>query len=68
MIESRLIQVMAEKKIKRQELAEKSGVSPSTISKMRNNIYPTRIEVDTVDKLCAVLECSVGDLYVFVKD
>jgi len=26
-----------------------------------------RIEVDTVDKLCRVLGCGVGDLYVIVE-
>lgn len=68
MIECRLVQVMAEKRMGRKNLADLSGVSLSSISKMRSTVYPTRIEAGTVNKLCKVLKCSVGDLYVIVED
>jgi len=66
-IECRLIQVMAEKRIGRGELAEKTGISLATISKLRSNVYPTRIELNTIDKICKVLACNFGDLFVRVE-
>ena len=50
------------------ELAEKTGISRSTISRMRSNVYPTRIEIDTLDRICKVLGCKIQDLLEYVED
>ena len=48
-------------------LAEKSGLSYSTISKLRNRI-PSRLDLDTLNALCQVLGCKVGDLIEYIPD
>jgi putative transcriptional regulator len=49
------------------DLAEKTGLSYSTISKLRNRI-PSRLDMDTLNALCEVLNCKVGDLVEYVSD
>jgi putative transcriptional regulator len=49
------------------ELQVRSGLAYSTINDLFNN-KPRRIELDTIDVLCRVLKCRVGDLLVYVPD
>lgn len=49
-----------------QDVHEKTGLSRNTIS----NLYKdnaTRIDYDTVVKLCELFECSIDDLYTLEK-
>ena len=68
MIRSGLVQAMAAIPMGTGELAEKTGISRSTISRMRSNVYPTRIEIDTLDRICKVLGCKIQDLLEYVEN
>ena len=43
------------------ELSRRSGVSLTTINAMVNN-KTTRVDLETLDKLCKVLNCAPGAL------
>lgn len=45
-----------------QDMHEKTGLSRNTISNLYND-RATRVDYDTIDKLCTVLDCSVADLF-----
>jgi putative transcriptional regulator len=67
MMEFRLRVVMAEKNISNKKLASLTGLAYGTISKLKTST-PTRIEVETMDKLCAALKCQPGDLWRYMPD
>lgn len=48
-------------------LAKTSGIAYSTIHKLRK-APPRGISLDTLDKLCAALDCEPGDLLKRVPD
>ena len=57
--------IIFEKKMKKKELCELAGVSPSTISKMgRNEI----VSMEVVAKICLKLNCTVDDILEIVPD
>lgn len=45
------------------ELAVKAKLQPKTVSGIYNN-KAKRIDLDTIDALCRVLECEPGELFV----
>lgn len=57
----RLVAVMADREIDNQKLHELTGLHPGTISKLRNNL-PSRLDIETLEKLCTALKCQPGDL------
>lgn len=61
MIKIHLSRILGEKRWSQAELARKTGIRPNTISEMYNEIID-RINVDHLDILCEVLNCSVSDL------
>jgi putative transcriptional regulator len=66
-IKWRLIAVMADQEVDNQELHELTGLHLGTIAKLRNN-PPSRIDTDTLNKLCMALRCQPGDLLRYVPD
>jgi len=44
------------------ELSEKTGIRPGTIGSMYHGRIK-RIDLDQIDRLCAVLDCQPGDLF-----
>jgi len=46
-------------------LREKCGIDRKTIRRLRAN---ENVETKTLNKLCTVLDCSLSDIAVFVKD
>lgn len=65
-IKWRLKAVMADREIDNQKLHELTGLHLGTIAKLRNNI-PSRLETETLDKLCQALNCQPGDLLRYVE-
>lgn len=63
----RLAVIMAERNMNNKALAEATGMHPTTISKLRQNL-PDRFDMDTLVALCKALECQPGDLLVYVGD
>lgn len=67
MINIRVSELMGRFKLTKKELAEKTGIRPNTISALW---YGTskRLDIDHIDKLCAVLNCQPGDLLEYIPD
>lgn len=59
---------MAELHIGNKELAEASGVSPTTISRLKHTDELRQISGDVLSRLCFALNCSPGDLLVYIPD
>lgn len=47
-------------------LAKHTGITPSTINKLCKN-KTSRIDFDTLDKICTSLNCNVADILRFDK-
>lgn len=67
MIEWRLHIVMAEKRLGTNVLAEKVGMAPESLSRLRTSRTYPRLSADTLDKLCLALECQPSDLIRYTK-
>ena len=57
----RLRELLAERGMSQTDLQTRSRLAYSTINDMFNN-KPRRVELDTLDVLCEVLNCSIADL------
>lgn len=67
MIKCKLKVLLAMNELTQKELAEKTGIRPPTISAMANSSakhYPA----DVLNKICQVLDCSIGDLLEYIPD
>lgn len=53
--------MMAKRKIGSYELAEKVGITPANLSILKTN-KGKAIRFSTLDKICEVLECLLGDI------
>jgi len=60
-VRCRLSTLMGREKYQIQDVHEKTGLSRMTISKLYNE-KSTRIDFDTILKLCQLFECEVGEL------
>jgi len=65
MLKNNLAVLMAEKKIKIAELHRLTGISANTLSNLYNE-KTSMISFNTIEKICEVLECEVGDLLKYV--
>lgn len=62
---NKLFKLLIDKKMKKKELCELAGISPSTISKMgRNEI----VSMEVVAKICLNLNCTVDDILEILPD
>lgn len=61
----RLAVLMAEKdpQLSQRQLAKETGLSPTTINKLFTNKFD-RIDVNTVETLCAYFNTEVGEIFV----
>ena len=57
----RLDRVMADRKIKLGELAERVGISPVNLSKLKTGRV-SAIRFSTLEAICRELECQPGDI------
>lgn len=49
------------------DLAEATGIRPSTINEWYHEIVP-RLNVDHIDKICEALDCSITDLLEYIPN
>ena len=61
MIRIKLSEVLGRKKMTRKKLAELANVRPNTIGDMYNEKV-RKSDLDTLDRICAVLKCNISDL------
>lgn len=65
-IQSNLSALMGKNRFTIKYVHEKTGLARNTISNLYND-KATRIDYETLDKLCDLFECEVGDLIEKVK-
>lgn len=57
----KLWKILKERKLKKKDLLEMSGISSNIMAKMSKGEL---ISMDSVKKICIALECDVGDIVV----
>lgn len=62
MILNKFAVVLAEKRLRVADVVRATGMSKSTLHKLYND-ESSRIDFETIDKLCEFLEVNVGDLF-----
>lgn len=61
MVKLNLLELLKEHNMTQSELAEATGIRPSTICDMCNNNC-SFLKIENIDKICNKLNCSIGDL------
>jgi putative transcriptional regulator len=59
--------VLARRKMKVTDLAERVGITPQNLSVLKSG-RAKAIRFSTLEKLCDVLECQPGDLFEFRRE
>ena len=67
MIKFRTKVLLAMNDMNQKDLAEKTGVRPSTISALCTRAAK-HVPVDVLDKICEALNCQPGDLMEYIPD
>ena len=67
MIKFRVRVQLAIKEMNQKQLADLTGVRPSTISASCTGTVK-HMPIDALEKMCAVLECQPGDLMEYIPD
>lgn len=62
MIKCNLSILMGKKKVTIQRVHEETGLNRNTISNLYHEKV-SRIDFDTIDKLCDFFECGIGELF-----
>ena len=58
--------MMGEKKMNISDVARETGVNRGTITRLYHETAQ-RIELETIDRLCELFDCDVGDLLEYVR-
>lgn len=67
MIKSNLPVLLAERRLKVADLIRMTNISKSTMHKIYND-QTTRIDFETIDRICEALSVQVGDIFVYVPN
>ena len=59
--------MLAKRKMSVTELSEKLGITKANVSILKNG-KAKAVKVETLNKLCAALDCQPGDLFEYVPD
>lgn len=62
---NKLFKLMIDRKITNGELAAEAGVSLNIITRLKRDQY---IAMDSIEKICAALNCKVDDILEFVPE
>jgi DNA-binding Xre family transcriptional regulator len=62
---NKLWKILIDKKMKRVELMEATGIGTSTLSKLGKDQY---VSMEVLVKICRVLNCNIGDIVDYLKD
>lgn len=66
MIRCHLARLMGERKMRISDVVNTTGLSRNTITLLYKETAQ-KIDIDAVDKLCVLFNCSVGDLFEHAK-
>jgi putative transcriptional regulator len=58
--------MLAKRKIKSKDLAEKIGITPANLSILKNG-KAKGVRFETLEAICKVLDCKPGDLIDYVE-
>ncbi len=61
MVKCHLSKLLGEKRLKISDVARDTGINRGTITRLYHETA-VRVEFDVLDKLCAYLECDIGEL------
>ena len=61
----KLFHLLIDKGMTNAELMEKSGFSANIITRLKRNNY---VSLDSIEKICKVLNCGVDDILEFLPD
>ena len=67
MIRCHLSRMMGERKLKIADVARETGLHRNTITLLYNETA-NRVDMETIDRLCDLFACGVGDLFERVPD
>lgn len=67
MIKCHLSAILGERKLKVAEVARESDINKNTLHRLYNETA-TRIEIDTIEKLCRHLDIQVADLFELIDE
>ena len=67
MIKCHLSRIMGEKKLRVADVARSIGVHRNAITLLYEETA-TRVDLDTISKLCEFLECDIKDLFEFIRE
>jgi len=62
---NKLFKLLIDRKMSNAELAEKAGFSANIITRLKRDKY---ISLDSIEKICFVLDCKVDDILEFVPE
>ncbi len=67
MVRCHLSRLMGEHKLKVIDVARETGLHRNTVTLLYKETA-TRVDLETIDKLCELFSCNVGDLFERVRD
>ena len=67
MLKNNLSKLMGEKRYSIVEVSRKTGLTTSTISNLYNDKVK-RLDFDTLEKLCKLLNCNTQDILEYIPD
>ncbi len=67
LIKCHLSRIMGEKKLRVADVARSVGVHRNAITLLYEETA-TRVDIDTIDRLCAFLDCGIKDLFEYIPD
>lgn len=67
MLRIHLSRLMGERKLKISDVSRMTGVNRGTITRLYQETA-ARVELETLDQLCRVLQCTVGELMEYVPE
>lgn len=67
MIVMRLDRMLTERKVTGKELAERIGISPVNLSRIRTGKI-NAVRFSTLEAMCRALDCQPGDLLEYIPD
>lgn len=67
MVKCHLARLMGERKMKIMDVARETGLNRNTVTLLYKETAQ-RIELDAIEKLCQLFDCSVGDLLEYIPD
>lgn len=67
MIKCHLSRMMGEHKMKIADVARDTGLHRNTVTLLYNETA-TRVDLESIDNLCKLFNCKVGELFEFIPD